>query len=423
MSEPADVEVRPLAAGDVEQAQRISYEALREAGQRYGWQMPAFDEAVEARWRSRVEHLLRTDPDGSWVAVHDGRVVGLALATRRGPLWFLSLLTVEASVQGSGVGGRLLAQAHRTAEDAAAGLIVASSDPKALRRYGRLGFALHPGYAAKGTLDRALLPAVRGVREGDWSRDGELVDDLALRLRGAAYGPDLQWWAGRGERLLVADDGFAVLRAGGVVALGAATPSTAADLLWSALAEAPGEVELDGITGAQQWAVEVGSAGPPRAVAGRVAVHARRRGPADALPAERRVRLIRRRAAPWAGCGSACAAGATDRASAPSASSTSNASPYGHTGSSARGSSPTDVPLVDLRRDVPSSCRAGRCRAGRGPTGRAGRGRRAPGLARLLPLTSVRSPAGSGRSRVGQDDEGVGREQPPDPVRAAAVVW
>lgn len=251
------VQVRPLRPEDVADAQQVSYEALREAGTRYGWPMPEADDAVRARGRSRIGHLLRTDPQGCWAAERGGRLVGLALATRRGPLWFLSLLTVEAGGQGRGLGARLFDAAHATAEGAGAGLILASSDPKALRRYGTAGFALHPGYSAGGPVDRSLLPAVTGVREGEWARDAERVDALGVRLRGAAYGPDLDWYAAQGTRLLVAGDGFAVLGRSGVVLLGAGTPAVAADLLWSALAEAEGDVEVVPITSAQQWAVDV----------------------------------------------------------------------------------------------------------------------------------------------------------------------
>lgn len=253
----SDAVVRPLLPTDVEPAQASSYAALREAGSRYGWSMPELDEAVRERGRRRVAHLQRTDPDGCWVLEHRDRVVGVALATRRGPLWFLSLLTVDPAAQARRLGARLLDAALGTAEGATAGLIMASSDPKALRRYGLAGFALLPGYSASGPVDRALLPVVGGVRDGHWARDRERVDALGVRLRGAAYGPDLDFYRDNGYRLLVAADGFAVLGPGGLAVLGAGTPAVAADLLWTVLAEGPAEVEIVPLTGGQQWAVDV----------------------------------------------------------------------------------------------------------------------------------------------------------------------
>ena len=256
-SDAAQVDVRPLVAADVPAAAAVGHEALREAGTRYGFSMPVLDDAVRRRQEQRVEHLLRTDPDGVFVADDGGEVVGVALALVRGPLWYLSLLAVQRDRQALGLGARLMAAALQTAQACPAALIMASNDPKALRRYGRAGFALRPGFEATGHVDRALVPAVTGVREGDWAHDGERVDALGLRLRGAAYGPDLDALAASGARLLVADDGFAVLRGGGVGAVGAGDPATATRLLWAGLAESDGEVELGPLTADQQWAVEV----------------------------------------------------------------------------------------------------------------------------------------------------------------------
>jgi predicted N-acetyltransferase YhbS len=231
---------------------------MEEAGPRYGWATSGErDEASRVRSERRVAHLQRTGPDGCWVAESGGAVVGAALALRRGPLWFLSALSVTPPLQGRGIGRALLDAALRTAAGAPAGMIMSSSDPKALRRYGRAGFALLPGFDLTGTPDRSALPAVEGVREGDWSRDAPLVDGLGRRLRGAAYGPDLEVLAVT-HRLLVADDGFVAFRGAAVSLLGAGTPAAAQALLWAALAEGDGApVRVDAVTGAQQWAVEV----------------------------------------------------------------------------------------------------------------------------------------------------------------------
>ena len=253
----AEVVVRPMREDDVPGAQQVADVAMREAGTRYGWVVPDLDDAGRVRAQARHAHLLATDPDGCWVAETAGRVVGVALSLVRESLWFLSLLAVDREVQAQGVGARLLGATLRTAEGLPAAMIMSSSDPKALRRYARAGFALLPGYEATGPVDRTVLPVTPQVRDGDWDADGERVDDLGRRLRGAAYGPDLPHLRDRGARLLVADDGFAVLRDGDLSLLGAGDPATAQALLWAALAEATGDVEVGPLTAAQQWAVEV----------------------------------------------------------------------------------------------------------------------------------------------------------------------
>lgn len=255
--DPGQLLIRPLLHADVASGVEVADQALREAGTRYGWSSLPRDEASRQRSRRRHEHLLRTDPRGAWAAELNGALVGVALALRRGPLWFLSLLAVSPDHQAQGVGGRLLDAALRTADDAPAGLIMSSSDPKALRRYSQAGFSLLPGYDARGTVDRSLLPAVPTVREGDLTADAGRVDDLGRRLRGAAYGPDLPFLAESGSRLLLADGGFALVRDRHLVMLGATSPATAQSLLWAALAESDGELELGPLTGAQQWAVDV----------------------------------------------------------------------------------------------------------------------------------------------------------------------
>lgn len=253
------VEVRLLRPEECEGAKEVADRALLALSQVQGWTFPAPTPEGHARGVSRVEHLQRTDPDGCWVAVRDdGTPCGVALALRRGPLWFLSLLMVDPDLQGQGLGRRLLDGALTTAADAPAAVIMATSDPKALRRYGTAGFALHPGFHVSGTVDRSLLPAVPEVREGDVDRDAGLVEDLAVRLRGAGYGPDLPRFVAHGSRLLVLPDrGFVVLRPGSVLCLGARDEASAQQLLWAALAEAGPEVEVELVLGVQQWAVRV----------------------------------------------------------------------------------------------------------------------------------------------------------------------
>ena len=262
-----------MLAADVAAAEEVAWGALWTMARTYeGATAPERTSDVIERAQLRVAHLQQTDPEGAWVAVDGDAVVGLALSLRRGPMWFLSLLAVATGLQARGVGKSLLDAALRTADDARAAWILATVDPKALRRYALAGFALHPSYTAKGDLDRALIPADLGVRDGDWARDGQLVEEVVTSLRGAAYGPDLDFMA-RTSELVVADvgpdRGFAVLRRGSIASLGATSPSVAQQLLWSALARAgKPEVSVEWLTGSQQWAIDVALAARLPLVAG-----------------------------------------------------------------------------------------------------------------------------------------------------------
>ena len=254
------IDVRPLQETDVPAAASSSFETFRALDASVGEPVHEHTDEVRARGERRVAHLLRTDPDGAWGAFDGDRLVGVTLASRRGPLWFLSLLTVEPALQGQGIGHRLLDRALTTASAAPAALICSSEDPKALRRYGTAGFALLPAYRARGTLDRSRLPAVDGVREGDWDADRDLVEQIAVQVRGAPVGPDLDAYAANGARLLLADGpagrGYAVPLAHAVRPLAATTASVARALLLAGLAELEGEVTVEFVTAEQQWAVQ-----------------------------------------------------------------------------------------------------------------------------------------------------------------------
>lgn len=257
----APVVVRPLRADEAEAAHHCSFSTFAELDARSGLPVPEHTPEVLLRGIARIAHPQRTDPDGAWAAELDGRLVGVALAIRREALWLLSLLVVEPGVQGAGTGRRLLEAALLTARDARTGLILSSEDPRALRRYALAGFALSPGYDARGPVDRALLPAVPSVREGSYDDDRELVEDVVRSLRGAGFGPDLDVLRDAGARLLVTDgrggSGFAVVSASGVRPLGATSPDAAQALLWAALAECGAEVSVAFLTAQQQWAIDV----------------------------------------------------------------------------------------------------------------------------------------------------------------------
>jgi GNAT superfamily N-acetyltransferase len=248
-----------MTLDDVEPARLVTLEALQDLDRRTGEEVAEVSEAAAANGRRRITGLVRSDPGSSWVAEDDsGQVVGVALALVRDGMWFLSLLMVSPSQQGRGVGRQLLDAALTTATGRS--WITSTVDPAALRRYQRAGFALVPAYVGKGTVDRSLLPAVPGVREGAFDDDRELVDAVLVAQRGARSGDDLDVLRDNGWRLLVADGaagrGFAVVRDSGPVWLGATTDAVARDLLVASLAECGEKVEVDWLSAEQQWAID-----------------------------------------------------------------------------------------------------------------------------------------------------------------------
>ena len=199
------IDVRLLREADVEPAEEMSSTAMDAMDRAFGLAVLERDAARIAWAHGRIRHIAATDPEGSVVAERDGEIVGVGLAVRRGSLWFLSLLAVRGDLQGTGIGRRLLDATLDHGRDCPLGMIGASPDPRALRRYARAGFELYPAYSAEGVPDLAGAPAGLGVREGDWERDRELFETLVAERRGEPYGPDLDFLGRPVSRLLVRD--------------------------------------------------------------------------------------------------------------------------------------------------------------------------------------------------------------------------
>ncbi len=224
-------------------------------------------------WQERTGHLLTTDPGGCWVAESDGEVVGFATSLVRELMWILASYAVRPGLQGQGLGRGLLEAALHHGRGCLRGMLNASDDPQALRRYALAGFRLHPQLLLRGRVDRSVLPVVRHVRDGT-PGDRDLLDSLDRRTRGAAHGPDHDV-IGRELRLLVTDrpagSGYAYVNPAGVpILLAASNRKAATALTWEALAASdPDEpVEMGHVSAANDWAVEV-------AMTARLNIHSR----------------------------------------------------------------------------------------------------------------------------------------------------
>ena len=258
---PGDVAAaaRPLRPGDVAAAARAAHETFAHQDRELGHPASPYSQAARARAERRLAHLLATDPGGAWVTECDGAITGVSASLVRGGIWGLSLLAVLPGHQGAGAGRALFDAALTHGDGGRGGIIVASPDARALRSYRRAGFAPHPACAARGTIDRARLPATPNVRPGTLA-DLPLTAAVDREIRGADHLPDWELIITNGDRLLVIEDrGYVILTGAGVYALAARDQRAARELLAAALVEVePGDAAVvTDMTSAQQWAIEV----------------------------------------------------------------------------------------------------------------------------------------------------------------------
>lgn len=259
-----EVLIRPMLPTDVPTAERISDEAFLELDRRTfprDWPEPERRTPEgSARWISRTQRFLEHDAGGCWVAEDDSGVVGFATSFVRERAWCLATYAVRPGLQGAGVGRRLLTAAQAYGAHAPVGLLSASVDARAVRRYWRAGFTLHPQMLLQGTVDRRQLVAVSGVRDAR-PDDRTLMDAVARELRGGGHGPDHAALA-ETARPLVAESptgrGFAYTSGTRLEVLAATDEATARTLLWACLAHAGEEYLVPRVTGANPWAVDVG---------------------------------------------------------------------------------------------------------------------------------------------------------------------
>jgi GNAT superfamily N-acetyltransferase len=252
---------------DVVAAERLSSESFYEVDRRLARRDDPDPEPRSpergAQWVERTLHYLRTDPGGCWVAEVDDEMVGFATSFTRELMWILASYAVRPGLQGRGVGKALLDAALHHGRGCLRGMLSASADPRAVRRYRAAGFSLHPQMHLTGTVDRSAIPVVDKVRDGSVG-DFELMDSIDRRIRGAAHGPDHHWLAST-FRLVVSDtstgSGYAYHATDGMPTLLAATNRrTAARLLWECLAASSGQVLVPHVTAANEWAIDVGLA-------------------------------------------------------------------------------------------------------------------------------------------------------------------
>jgi GNAT superfamily N-acetyltransferase len=219
----------------------------------------------ERRRADRTRHLLRTDPDGAWVAEDDGAVIGVSQSFLREGYWVLSQFGTVPGRQGEGVGRELLRLALSHGEPGSPGTIQCSRDPKAMALYSSVGFVLHPVVAGWGAMRPGAVErppdVVRYEPEEVGARELEIVTAIDRAVRGSVRTVDVVAMLTQpGNRLLIHDDqAYAVATDDRIVTLGARQEESASLVLKTMLAEAPaGEtIEVNWLTSPQQWAIRV----------------------------------------------------------------------------------------------------------------------------------------------------------------------
>ena len=254
------VEIRPMSLDDVEGVADVVQAANEEADRRAGRDIENKSEKSRQSFLAGMRRFVEVDPKGAWVAVDDEGVVGMGEAIRRSDFWGLSMLFVHPRGQSKGIGRQLLDKTLTYAEGSKVRMIMASDDPRALRRYSRAGFAIHPGVEVSGKVDRSKSPADLPGRKGT-------VDDLDLVEKvEAAVGRDrtldaaaLLETAVTTMEVVEHDGGlgYGLQREGHIGMLGATDTQTAALVLWRLLAKTEEKAEAWCLTAAQNWAVEV----------------------------------------------------------------------------------------------------------------------------------------------------------------------
>ncbi|WP_235737341.1 GNAT family N-acetyltransferase [Nocardioides alcanivorans] len=264
-----DVVLRPMRPEDLPEVVTLRNEGFLELDRRTlprsaPEPQPAGDDD-NRNWTERTGFVLHHDPRGCWVAEADDQLLGFATSSVRELTWMLHTFVVLPRAQGRGIGRALLEAAMAHGEGCLRGMLSASLDPAAARRYRLAGFSLHPQMMLTGSLDRALLPVVEKVREGT-PADIDLMNSIDRQLRGSAHGVDHEWLTTH-ARLVVSDtttgSGYAYLHpAGGAQLLAATNRRTAARLLWECLAATPHGRSLTQahVTAANEWAIDVGVA-------------------------------------------------------------------------------------------------------------------------------------------------------------------
>src|SRR3712207_6787044 len=134
--------VRPMTPADLPRGRRLS--------RRAGWNQTAAD------WR----RFLALEPDGCFVAEHDGTPVGTTTTAVFGPVAWIGMVLVDAPARGRGVGTALVRHALAALDRRGVPTVRLDATPLGQPLYERLGFT---GQFRLSRYEGTLPPAEEGV--------------------------------------------------------------------------------------------------------------------------------------------------------------------------------------------------------------------------------------------------------------------
>jgi predicted N-acetyltransferase YhbS len=255
-SQHDSVTLRQMNAGDFAAATEVWRDAFATSTEFPQSTMPPTATELAAGIARRT-HLLRHDPGGSFVAEADDVIVGFAQSHRREGTFVLAMLAVSPNFQEAGIGQRLLDAALEYATGCGAAYIFSSSDPRAIHRYVRAGFTMHPAVQVSARRNSDLsCDRVRVSKGGP--EDIAYVESIDRALRGSGRTVDVAYWLESGSTLLLHEEnGYAVLSSDRLTALGAANDTVARELFGAVLSGYPDGVirSASWIAAEQQWAI------------------------------------------------------------------------------------------------------------------------------------------------------------------------
>jgi GNAT superfamily N-acetyltransferase len=153
----AGASLRPATRADVEACLSIFYDSMEDLLRSRGEPVTPRNPIPLAQL---FEHLIGTDPAGSWVADGSGRPVAFGLSHVRGSSWFLAMLFVLPGWQARGIGRLLLERCLESAPDERMlGTCVEAVQPVSTALYASYGMLPRvPQYAVGGTPRAGSLP-------------------------------------------------------------------------------------------------------------------------------------------------------------------------------------------------------------------------------------------------------------------------
>ena len=153
---------------------------------------------------AEMGHLLKTDPKLAWLAIEDGRPIGISVGFVRDELWFLADLFVLPEAHGKGVGGELLKRclAAGVARGARIRAVASSQELGAQMLYIRAGmvprfplFGINGAAQGLRELPKPRASAKEAIRQVELSRAWiRKLGDLDTTIWGRRRDGDHRFW-------------------------------------------------------------------------------------------------------------------------------------------------------------------------------------------------------------------------------------